>query len=393
MNEMDFYKNLPALKLPVVQLFQYGYFTDVPTGWHIIISDVKNSTIAVNAGRHNDVNLVAAGSLIAALNVTKKHDVEVPFFFGGDGGTVLVPGELLFEVLAGLFAHNSNSLRNFGLEMHIGSIPVKEVIESGHSIKIAKLEIDAAFSKAITIGDGLRFAEQKIKEDTTENQESDINDLNLTGLECRWNRIRPQADEAENICYLIEAVYTNKQLDVYTEVFKKIEELYGDVQNRSPLSPERLKPLLNLRKLKNEMMAKFGKWRIGYFIEAFFRTLLGKGYFKYNWNFAGLSGKQYLSQLIAHADTLTIDGRINTIICSTRDKHSRFLEYLSEHEKVGHLIYGHHVSKESIMTCYIENRNSKHIHFVDGADGGYTEAAKEFKTKFKGLQLANNLQD
>jgi len=52
--------------------------------------------------------------------------------------------------------------------------------------------------------------------------------------------------------------------------------------------------------------------------------------------------------------------------------------------------FWHHVSKESIITCYIENRNSKHIHFVDGADGGYTEAAKAFKAKLNYLRLAGN---
>ena len=391
MNDLDFYKNLPALKLPIVQIFQYGYFTEVPPDWHIIISDVKNSTLAVSGGRHNDVNLVAAGSLIAALNVTKKHDVEVPFFFGGDGGTVLVPGELLYEVLTGLFAHNKNTIRNFGLEMHIGSISVQQIMENGHFIKIAKLEIDSAFTKAITIGDGLRFTEEKIKRGAADKQESEITDLNLTGLECRWNRIKPPAEEAENICYLIEAVNTETQLKVYADVFREIEVVYGDVEKRHPLSPERLKPLLSLQKLKNEMMIKFGKWKIGYFIEIFFRTLVGKGYFKYNWSFAGLSGKQYLSQLIAHADTLTVDGRINTIICGTKEKHQRFLDYLTIQEKDGALIFGHHVSKESIMTCYIENRNSKHIHFVDGADGGYTEAAKEFKRKMNQLRLAGNV--
>jgi hypothetical protein len=276
MNELDFYRDLPALKLPVVQIFQYGYFTEVPPGWHIIISDVKNSTLAVNAGRHNDVNLVAAGSLIAALNVAKKHNVEVPFFFGGDGGTVLVPGELLYEVLTGLFAHNKNAIRNFGLELHIGSMPVQQVIQSGHSIRIAKLEIDSVYSKAITIGDGLRFAEQIIKQDLAERPSSDEGELNLTGLECRWNKVKPPADEAENVCYLIEAVDVNNHLSVYAATFKKIEEVYGDVQMRSPLSIEKLRPLLTFQKLKKEMLAKFGRWRIGYFLNLFMRNFLGK---------------------------------------------------------------------------------------------------------------------
>jgi hypothetical protein len=67
------------------------------------------------------------------------------------------------------------------------------------------------------------------------------------------------------------------------------------------------------------------------------------------------------------------------------DKRIQLLSFLTEQEKNGSLIYGHHISKESVMTCYIENRNDKHIHFVDGADGGYTEAAKEIKMKLKQL--------
>lgn len=35
------------------------------------------------------------------------------------------------------------------------------------------------------------------------------------------------------------------------------------------------------------------------------------------------------------------------------------------------------------MSCYIEDRKEKHIHFVDGTEGGYTSAARMFKEKQK----------
>ena len=385
MDEVNFYKDLQPQKLPLAQLFQEAHFFAVPVSWHVIISDVKNSTLAVSAGKHNDVNLVAAGSLIAALNIAKKYKVDIPFFFGGDGSTILVPQQLLKEVLAGLSAHNINTIKNFGLEMHIGSLSMKEILDNGHAIKIARLEVDAVYNKAIAIGDGFRFAEQKIKNSLHNkfNDNSAANDLNLTGLECRWDKIKPPVEEAEIVCYLIESTEARNQLTVYAEVFGQIEAEFGDVQKRNPLCTERLKPLLSLKKLRKEMLIKFGKWRIGYLIEAFLRTFFGLFYFKYNWKVTGLGGQEYLAQLIAHADTLTVDGRIDTIICGSSDKHLQFIEYLSTKEKEGKLIYGHHASRESIMTCYIESRNAKHIHFVDGADGGYTEAAKEFKSKLK----------
>ena len=64
------------------------------------------------------------------------------------------------------------------------------------------------------------------------------------------------------------------------------------------------------------------------------------------------------------------------------DKRILLVKYLTDQQKEGALIFGHYISKESVMTCYIENRDAKHIHFVDGSEGGYTEAAKEFKKQF-----------
>ena len=123
--------------------------------------------------------------------------------------------------------------------------------------------------------------------------------------------------------------------------------------------------------------------KIRFFIIEFLKTFIGRFYFRYNLKINNLRGLDYLTQLISNADTLNIDGRINTIISGKMDKRIQFLEYLSIQEKEGNLIYGYHINSESIMTCYIENRKEKHIHFVDGSDGGYTEASKEFKLKLK----------
>ena len=131
------------------------------------------------------------------------------------------------------------------------------------------------------------------------------------------------------------------------------------------------------------MLVRFGKWKKNYFTAAFLRTFIGQLYFRFNWSINNLRGQQYLEQVITNADTLTIDGRINTIISSSMEKRRKFVEYLNAEEKAGNLIFGHFISRESVMTCYIENRDEKHIHFVDGADGGYTEASKELKNKLR----------
>jgi hypothetical protein len=50
-------------------------------------------------------------------------------------------------------------------------------------------------------------------------------------------------------------------------------------------------------------------------------------------------------------------------------------------EAEGEILYGLHTSGASIMSCYVRDQKDGHIHFVDGADGGYTKAAKVLKGK------------
>ncbi len=388
---MDFYKNLTPVKQPVPEvLVNEHFFVDLPESWHVVVADIANSTEAVAAGRHGDVNLIAAGSLIVALNISKALKVEIPYFFGGDGGTVLVPGEIVEKVIAGLNAHRLNSYKNFSLDLRIGSISIKQIRDAGYEIKMAKVQISPGFNKSILIGDGLKYAEKIIKRNYYDDEtrlkkqpgDPDLGQLNLEGMECKWDKIKPPATEQEVVCLLIESVEAKNQLVIYSEVLNKLEEIYGGIEKRHPLTINMLKLMNSFDKIRREMMARYGKWKPVYMIRTLLETFIGKFYFGWNFKYHGLRGKDYLSQLIEFSEILTIDGRINTIIKGTKENRLQLLEWLEQQEQKGLLLFGHYVSSASIMTCYVENLNNKHTHFIDGADGGYTEAAKQLKPKF-----------
>lgn len=388
MNTTSFYKDLPSLLVSIADIFEPGNFAEVPADWEIIVADVKDSSEAVLDGRHNDVNLVAGGSVIAVLNVARKYGVEIPFFYGGDGGTFIVPPRLLKPALAALTAHIANANKNFDLDMHKGHISVGSMYEEGHFLKITKLNTGEGLSKAIIFGDGLMEAEKKIKAIEEQSIPKQNNSLaNMEGLECRWNSIKPPAAATEIVCLLIIATDPLQQIAVFKDVLEKIKSIYGDFNSRHPLSTERLRLLFSFDKVKKEMIVKYGKWRPWYFLKSMLQTIAGFFYFKYDLNVRKLRGKVYLKQVISNSDTLMIDGRINTIISGTEAQRLQLIAYLVEKEKARSLIFGHHVSGESIMTCYIRNRNKDHIHFVDGSNGGYTQAAVEIKNK---LGLARN---
>lgn len=356
-----------------------------------MIADISNSTQAVENGRHDDVNLIAAGSLIAAINAAKPFNTEIAYFFGGDGGTVIVPDEIVNKIISGLHAHRLNSLKNFSLDLRVGSITIADITKAGHELKVAKVELAKGYNKSVVIGNGLKYAETIIKtnyllnKDNIDQQLLFTNDseLNLEGLECRWDRIKPPASFLEVVCLLIEATDVKKQSSVYKDVMIKLDEIYGEAIKRHPITVKNLQLLITFNKFRKEMMIRYSNWNVSYFLKAFFETLIGKLFFKYKLKIKDFDGKQYLEQIIDFSDTLTIDGRINTIVSGTKQNRTDLLEYLQEQEKKGLLIFGHHVSTETIMTCYIENRNNKHIHFLDGSNGGYTEAAKELKPKLQ----------
>lgn len=123
------------------------------------------------------------------------------------------------------------------------------------------------------------------------------------------------------------------------------------------------------------MKAKLGGYRPLYLLQKLTTTLLGPIYFKTK------KGKTYLQQLVELSDTLVIDGRINTVISGTAAQRTELLAALDELEQAGLIWYGSFVSSESVLSCYVRNMHEKHIHFVDGSDGGYTRAAMVLKRK------------
>jgi len=237
----------------------------------------------------------------------------------------------------------------------------------------------------------LQYSERLVKGSSLNLPAVEINKAELNkGLECRWDKIKPPDKNKEIVCYLVEASTPHRQVVVYEQVLQKMDEIYGRADRRNPLSIDSLRLLTTVNKIKKETMTRFGSLRKNYIIQVLLQTFIGELYFRFNWKVNKLIGQEYLKQVVANADTLTIDGRINTIILGTEDQRLRFVQYLQQQEQAGHLFYGHFKTRESVMTCYIENRNDRNdrnIHFVDGSDGGYTEAAKELKLKLKNRGL------
>lgn len=93
----DFYARLPLLT-GFRAITRPENFTPLPEDRHVMMSDVRNSTAAVQSGRYKNVNTVGAALITALLNAAGA--IEIPFIFEGDGSTLCVPPELLDDARA-----------------------------------------------------------------------------------------------------------------------------------------------------------------------------------------------------------------------------------------------------------------------------------------------------
>jgi hypothetical protein len=379
-----FYSRLPVNEIPLPELLMEEHlFFKVPDNWHVVITDVRNSTEAAMNGQHQTVNLVATGSIVATLNIAFKDNILVPFFFGGDGATFIIPPTLLTATLAALQQHRGNTNTNFNLDLRVGHIPVLDIYNDGHELKIGKLKTSHLFNIPVLLGNGLTYAERKIKgtEITYPALSANSEELDMSGMHCRWDKIKPPVTTNEIVSLLVIAKEGIQQPAVFKEVMENIDRIYGSQDSRKPISINKLRMNSSFKKIRTEMKTRFGKFNAWYLLRTWVTSTIGKIYFRTK------KGKEYLYSLVDMSDTLVIDGKINTVITGTPTQREELNRVLDALEQKGQLLYGLHISNESVMSCYVRNLDDQHVHFVDGADGGYTKAAGVLKKKIASLKI------
>lgn len=377
-NQNYFYKMLSPYRGTIGSLIaREGNFKPVPEDWCILITDIRNSTGAVAEGKHETINLVATGCIVAVLNALGQYDTAIPFFFGGDGATFLIPSAFSGAAMHVMEVYREQISASFGLDLRTGMISVRQIYTAGEVINIAKYAYPDALCIPVVLGNGLTYAEKLIKGSDALLSPPAANgqELDLSGMQCRWDRIPPPEDKEEVVTLLIIANRPAEQQQVYARIMDFLDKQYGYLSSRRPLSEKRLKMNATLARLKNEMLARQGKVSWTVLVKDWLTMLYGYIFFR------TANGRYYLRKLVEMSDTLVIDGKINTVISGSLKQRTALTAFLEELESQGSILFGMHVSSDSIMSCYVRDLRDGHIHFVDGSEGGYTQAAKMLKQK------------
>jgi hypothetical protein len=374
----DFYVRLPVFDR-FSQLTDPGIYTPLPDGWIIGLSDIVRSTSAIQSGRYKEVNTAAASVIAAVANRLGNHDF--PFVFGGDGASFALPAartDLAREALAAVAAWVRDE---FGLELRAALVPVREIRAQGHDVRIARFAASADVAYAMFSGGGLAYAERRMKEGAYTIPAAGPGTLpDLTGLSCRFDEILP---ERGVILSLIVLPGPKADAGAFGTLIDRVLNLAEDrTATGRPVpagGPKVAAPFKNFR-----IEAKALKGSSGTGLRAFAglaaQRLLSFAIFSIGRPIRSFDPARYRRQLVENTDFRKFDDGLRMTIDCTPDLADRLEGLLAEAERTGVARYGLHRQGAALMTCFVPSPTSAdHIHFVDGAMGGYAMAARALK--------------
>ena len=360
------------------ELTEDRHFVPLPEDWFVVITDVRGSTRAIEAGRYRDVNTIGAASISVVQEAIAE---ELPFVFGGDGATILVPPTRLDAALEALTGLAALARENFDLELRVGRVAVRELDAAGTTIEVAKHELAAGRCIAVMRGGGLAKAEQLVKGDeaTYGIPTQSAEPKELKGLTCRW---QPIASRRGTMLSLLVEARGDRPREVYAEVLKELARVFGgnlDVAN--PVEPEtmRYKSLVSIVRDEWRQTARLS-WRSIYArLFSIFASVL---MFALRIKPMGYDPEPYRKAMRTHSDFRKFDGVLRMVIDCTDEEKAHIVAMLEASAARGQLAYGVHGSRTALMTCYVRGMSDgQHIHFIDGANGGYAMAAKGLKAQ------------
>jgi hypothetical protein len=357
-------------------------FMPLPDDWTILISDVVNSTGAIERGEYKSVNMVGAASIVAVLNGCAG--VDVPFMFGGDGGVVAVPPGAMKAARTRLGALQDQCEALFGLTLRAAAIPVHELRKAGTDVQVRKFQLAGDNHLAMFAGGGLELADKWLKDETQNNWHLSPEDagrsLDLEGLSCRWQPL-----QARNGVMLTIILQTTGGKVTASQINKTLTRILGKpINDCAPVQNSNLKlagfTSPNLSMERTALRGRYGRY--GAFAWTALTYVFQSLAERYNRKYVEYNAPKYREELKANTDFRKFDGALRLVIDVTGQQADEIEEFLGSGYKAGDLNYGTWRSDSALMTCLLfDLAQSLHVHFIDGADGGYTQAAKAMKAR------------
>jgi hypothetical protein len=374
----DFYERLPVFR-DFAQVANETRFRPLPDDWIVGVADVRQSTKAIRENRYKAVNMAGAAVIASIANALRGRDF--PFVFGGDGASFAVPPEDAVLARRALAETATWVSEDLDLGLRIGMVSVAGIRAQGADVRVARYMPSANVSIAMFSGGGMAWADAAMKRGEIAVPPAPPGARpDLSGLSCRYELIPSQRGQVLSLL-VTPAERTNAdEFRAVIETVIRIVEKTPDASRPLPGQGLRLRwppqgydlearasrrPDESIRVRKAKVLAK----TLFYFLVMWSGLRLGR-----------FIPAKYTRELIENSDFRKFDDSLRMVLDCTPELAAEIEDHLKTAAARGVVRYGAHRQNAAMMTCFTPSPvNPNHVHFIDGAQGGYALAASALK--------------
>jgi len=371
-----FYGSIPVFR-GFGSLMDPAMYSPLPDDWTIGVADIVESTKAIANQRYKAVNMAGASVIAAVTNALEGR--EFPFVFGGDGASFAVSPDDLGRAREALAATAIWVEESLNLAMRVALVPVRAVRAQGLDVRVARFGPSPNLSYAMFSGGGLGWADAAMKRgEFAVLPAAPGTQPDLSGLSCRF-------EEIPSTRGLILSVLVVPASDADPRAFRKVIE---DIIRLVEKSPDAGRPVppggppLRWPPAGVEYEARAARGgpllkRRGVVLAV---TLWAYVVMRLGIKVGNFVPKNYVRQVVENSDFRKYDDGLRMILDCTQELERALAELLAKAASERVVRYGLHRQDAAMMTCFTPSvMRSDHVHFIDGARGGYASAATALK--------------
>jgi Protein of unknown function (DUF3095) len=373
-----FYQNLPIFR-DFTRVMDPGLFAPLPGDWLVGVADVMQSTKAIAENRYKAVNMAGAAVIVAITNALADRDF--PFVFGGDGASFAVAAADAAAARQALADTATWVKEDLDLTLRIGMVPVADIRAHGLDVRVARYAPSQNISIAIFSGGGIAWADAAMKRgDIAVEPAPPGAHPDLSGLSCRFEEIPASRGV---VLSLVVAPAPGASADAFRAAIEHIATIVERTPDASrPVAGQRLRltwppagadlearasrrPGESVRVRKAKVLA----WTFLFFLIMHFSIKVGS-----------FVPAKYTGEVVDNSDFRKFDDSLRMVLDCTPEIADEIERHLAGCAGRNIVRYGTHRQHAAMMTCFTPSpTQSNHVHFIDGAMGGYAMAASALK--------------
>jgi hypothetical protein len=374
----DFYDKLPVFS-DFTGVTDPERFAPLPAGWLIGVADVMGSTKAIAENRYKAVNMAGAAVIVAVTNAL--HDREFPFVFGGDGASFAVASADSAAARRALAETATWVKEDLELTLRIALVPIEQIRAQGLDVRVARYAPSENISIAMFSGGGIAWADAAMKRGEIALPSAPPGaHPDLSGLSCRYEEIKASRG---NVLSLVVAPASGATPEAFRAAIDHIATIVERTPDASrPVPGQRLRFTWPPQGMDLEARASR---RAGESVRLRKMKVLAKTFLfflimHFGIRVGGFLPAKYTRELVDNSDFRKFDDSLRMVLDCTPELAGEIEAHLKDCAAKGIVRYGTHRQEAAMMTCFTPSpTRSNHVHFIDGASGGYAIAANAMK--------------